>query len=168
MTIRYFAIACALGIVHAVFSAYWAAGGRWMLDTVGAFATEWVDSEPATARTALLVLALVKLAAAILPALAYMNRPRLAAQNRTWLPSLILGISWPGSVLLILWGGASFVGAVIGLVVSDENLDPGRSAGSSPDGVKYGHLFFDGIFLAWGAALLTALILSRKAPYQPR
>lgn len=128
-----------------------------MLDTVGAFATEWVDSDPAAARTALLVLALVNLGAAILPALAYMNRPRLAAQNRTRMPSLILGISWPGSVLLILWGGASFVGAVIGLIASDEN----RS-------VKYGHLFFDGIFLLWGAALLTALILARKTAYQPR
>lgn len=128
-----------------------------MLNTVGSFATEWVETEPQTARTALLVLTLVKLAAAILPALAYMNRPRLAAQNRTRLPAIVLGISWPGSVLLILWGGASFVGAVIGLIASDEN----RS-------VKYGHLFFDGIFLLWGATLLTALILSRKAPYQPR
>ncbi|MCJ0978509.1 DUF3995 domain-containing protein [Rhodococcus sp. ARC_M12] len=152
MTIGFFAIACALGIVHAAFSGYWAAGGRWMLDTVGSFATEWVDTEPQTARTALLVLTLVKLAAAILPALAYLNRPRLAARNRTRLPSLILGISWPGSVLLILWGGASFVGAVIGLIASDEN----RS-------VKYGHLFFDGTFLLWGAALVTALILARKA-----
>ncbi|MEK8073738.1 DUF3995 domain-containing protein [Rhodococcoides navarretei] len=157
MTIGFFAIACALGIVHAAFSGYWAAGGRWMLDTVGSFATEWVDTEPQTARTALLVLTLVKLAAAIFPALAYLNRPRLAARNRTRLPSLILGISWPGSVLLILWGGASFVGAVIGLIASDEN----RS-------VKYGHLFFDGIFLLWGAALLTALILARKAGYRPR
>ncbi|MGV8871677.1 MAG: DUF3995 domain-containing protein [Rhodococcus sp. (in: high G+C Gram-positive bacteria)] len=157
MAIRYFAIACALGIVHAAFSGYWAAGGRWMLDTVGAFATEWVDSEPATARTALLVLALVKLAAAILPALAYMNRPRLAAQNRTRVPSFVLGISWPGSVLLILWGGASFIGAVIGLIASDENRH-----------VKYGHLFFDGIFLLWGASLLTALILARRTPYQGR
>ncbi|OZC66125.1 hypothetical protein CH251_23935 [Rhodococcus sp. 06-462-5] len=157
MAIGYFAIACALGIVHAASSGYWAAGGRWMLDTVGSFATEWVDSEPETARTALLVLTLVKLAAAILPALAYMNRPRLAAQNRTRLPSLILGISWPGSVLLILWGGASFVGAAIGLIASDENRN-----------VKYGHLFFDGIFLLWGTALLTALILARKTPYQPR
>ncbi|OZE34371.1 hypothetical protein CH256_10805 [Rhodococcus sp. 05-2254-6] len=157
VAIGYFAIAGALGIVHAAFSGYWAAGGRWMLNTVGSFATEWVETEPQTARTALLVLTLVKLAAAILPALAYMNRPRLAAQNRTRLPAIVLGISWPGSVLLILWGGASFVGAVIGLIASDEN----RS-------VKYGHLFFDGIFLLWGAALLTALILSRKAPYQPR
>ncbi|MEH6793014.1 MAG: DUF3995 domain-containing protein [Rhodococcus sp. (in: high G+C Gram-positive bacteria)] len=157
MAIRFFAIACALGIVHAAFSGYWAAGGRWMLDTVGSFATEWVDTEPQTARTALLVLTLVKLAAAILPALAYMNRPRLAAQNRTRLPSFILGISWPGSVLLILWGGASFIGAVIGLIASDEN----RS-------VKYGHLFFDGIFLLWGTALLTALILARKAAYRTR
>jgi hypothetical protein len=128
-----------------------------MLSSVGSFATEWVDTEPQTAKTALLALALVKLGAAILPALAYMNRPRLAAQNRTRLPSSILGISWPGSVLLILWGGASFVGAVIGLIASDEN----RS-------VKYGHLFFDGIFLLWGVALLKALILSRKAPYRPR
>lgn len=128
-----------------------------MLSSVGSFATEWVDTEPQTAKTALLALALVKLGAAVLPALAYMNRPRLAAQNRARLPSSILGISWPGAVLLILWGGASFVGAVIGLIASDEN----RS-------VKYGHLFFDGIFLLWGAALLTALILSRKAPYRPR
>ncbi|MDV6232896.1 MULTISPECIES: DUF3995 domain-containing protein [Rhodococcus] len=157
MAIGYFAIAGALGLVHAAFSGYWAAGGRWMLNTVGSFATEWVETEPQTARTALLVLTLLKLAAAILPALAYMNRPRLAAQNRTRLPAIVLGISWPGSVLLILWGGTSFVGAVIGLIASDEN----RS-------VKYGHLFFDGIFLLWGATLLTALILSRKAPYQPR
>ncbi|MBY4127241.1 DUF3995 domain-containing protein [Rhodococcus fascians] len=157
MAIRYFAIACALGIVHAAFSGYWAAGGRWMLNTVGSFATEWVDRDPQTARTALLVLALVKLAAAILPALAYMNRPRLEAQNRARVPVLILGISWPGSILLILWGGASFVGAVIGLIGSDEN----RS-------VKYGHLFFDGIFLLWGATLLTALILARRTPYGQR
>ena len=128
-----------------------------MLNTVGSFATEWVDRDPQTARTALLVLALVKLAAAILPALAYMNRPRLEAQNRARVPVLILGISWPGSILLIIWGGASFVGAVIGLIASDEN----RS-------VKYGHLFFDGIFLLWGATLLTALILARRTPYGQR
>ncbi|MFY2789018.1 DUF3995 domain-containing protein [Rhodococcus sp. MALMAid1271] len=157
MAIRYFAIACALGIVHAAFSAYWAAGGRWMLDTVGAFATEWVDTEPATAKTALLVLALVKLAAAILPALAYMNKPRLTAQSRARVASLILGISWPGSVLLIAWGGLSFFGAVIGLIASDEN----RS-------VKFGHLLFDGIFLLWGASLLTALILARRTAGEPR
>ena len=128
-----------------------------MLNTVGSFATEWVDRDPQTARTALLVLALVKLAAAILPALAYMNWPRLEVQNRARVPVLILGISWPGSILLILWGGASFVGAVIGLIASDEN----RS-------VKYGHLFFDGIFLLWGATLLTALILARRTPYGQR
>ncbi|WP_179277658.1 hypothetical protein [Rhodococcus sp. 14-2496-1d] len=46
---------------------------------------------------------------------------------------------------------------MIGSIASDEN----RS-------VKYGHLFFDGIFLLWGAALLTALILARKTAYQPR
>lgn len=59
----------------------------------------------------------------------------------TRVPSLIFGISWPGSVLLIVWGGASFIGAVIGLVVSDEN----RS-------VKYGHLFFDGYLPALGGS----------------
>ncbi|WP_415971153.1 DUF3995 domain-containing protein [Rhodococcus sp. 077-4] len=149
MTNKYFAIACALGTIHAAFSGYWAAGGRWMLDTVGAFATDWVDTEPATARTALLVLTLVKLAAAILPL--------LAARGTVPLRAPIFAISWAGSVLLILWGGLSFGGAVIGLIASDENRD-----------VKYGHLFFDGIFLLWGAALLTALILARRTGKQPR
>ncbi len=120
-----------------------------MLDTVGAFATDWVDTEPATARTALLVLTLVKLAAAILPL--------LAARGTVPLRAPIFAISWAGSVLLILWGGLSFGGAVIGLIASDENRD-----------VKYGHLFFDGIFLLWGAALLTALILARRTGKQPR
>nr|WP_296776318.1 DUF3995 domain-containing protein [Rhodococcus sp. (in: high G+C Gram-positive bacteria)] len=140
----YFAVACALGVVHAAFSGYWAAGGRWMLDTVGAFATEWVDTEPTTARTALLALTAIKLAAAVLPL--------LAVQDRIPLRKPILAVSWAGSVVLILWGGLSFVGAVIGLIASADNR-----------GVKFGHLFFDGIFLLWGATLLAGLIIDRRA-----
>lgn len=140
----YFAVACALGIVHAAFSGYWAAGGRWMLDTVGAFATEWVDAEPTTARTALLALTAIKLAAAVLPL--------LAVQGRIPLRGPILAVSWAGSTVLVLWGGLSFAGAVIGLIASADNR-----------GVKIGHLFFDGIFLLWGAALLAGLIIDRRA-----
>lgn len=142
-TTGYFTAACIIGIVHAAFSGYWAAGGRWMLGTVGGWATEWVDTEPATAKTVLAGLTAFKLAAAVLPLLAQLGRVPL---RRT-----IFAISWVGSVLLIVWGGVSFAGAVIGLIATSENRD-----------VKIGHLFFDGAFFLWGAALLTGLILRRR------
>lgn len=114
-----------------------------MLDSVGSFATEWADTEPDTARMSLLGLTLVKLAAATLPL--------LAARGVVVPRAPVYIISWAGSVLLILWGGVSFVGAAIGLVLSAENR-----------AVKYGHLFFDGLFLLWGTALLAALLVARR------
>lgn len=138
-----FVAACVMGTVHAAFSGYWAAGGRWMLGTVGAWATEWVDTEPTTARSVLLGLTLFKLAAAVLPLLAYLGRVPLRRA--------IFALSWAGSILLILWGGLSFVGAAVGLVLTSENQH-----------VKLGHLFFDGLYVLWGAALLAGL---RATPY---
>ncbi|ORI21241.1 DUF3995 domain-containing protein [Rhodococcus sp. 1168] len=143
-TTRYFAAACIIGVVHAAFSGYWAAGGRWMLGTVGSWATEWVDTDPGTARSVLAGLTVFKLAAAVLPLLALLGMVPLRP--------LIFAISWAGSVLLIVWGGLSFVGAVIGLIASDDNRE-----------VKIGHLFFDGAFFLWGAALLAGLVSKRRA-----
>ncbi|MGA9873876.1 MAG: DUF3995 domain-containing protein [Rhodococcus sp. (in: high G+C Gram-positive bacteria)] len=140
---RCFVAACVVGVVHAAFSGYWAAGGRWLLGTVGAWATDWVDAEPATARSVLLGLTAFKLAAAVLPLLAHLGRVPL---RRT-----ILAVSWAGAALLLVWGGLSFVGAVIGLIASSEGRE-----------VKIGHLFFDGLFVLWGAALLLGLLARRK------
>lgn len=143
-TTRYFAAACIIGLIHAAFSGYWAAGGRWMLGTVGSWATEWVDTDPTTARAVLGGLTVFKLAAAVLPLLALLNRVPLRRY--------IFAISWVGSVVLIAWGGLSFVGAAVGLIATTENR-----------GVKIGHLLFDGAFFLWGTALLAGLILSRRA-----
>lgn len=114
-----------------------------MLGTVGAWATEWVGTDPTTAKSVLAGLTAFKLAAAVLPLLAHLGRVPLQRA--------IFAISRAGSVLLIVWGGVSFAGAVIGLIATSENRD-----------VKIGHLFFDGAFLLWGAALLTGLILRRR------
>ncbi len=113
-----------------------------MLGTVGAWATDWVDADPTTAHSVLAGLTMVKLAAAILPLLAHLGRVSLR--------QIIFAVSWAGSIVLILWGGLSFVGAMIGLIDAADNRD-----------VKIGHLFFDGVFLAWGAALLAGLIARR-------
>lgn len=113
-----------------------------MLATVGSFAVDWVETDPVTARSVLLGLTLVKLAAAVLPLLAYLGRVPL--------PRTIFAISWVGAGLLVLWGGLSFVGAAVGLLLSADNQT-----------VKVGHLFFDGAFLLWGAALLLGLRASR-------
>lgn len=140
---RWFVLAGVVGVLHAAFSGYWAAGGRWMLATVGTWASDWTDRDPATAGMVLLILAIVKLTAALLPI--------PAARGTTPLAWLVLGLAWPGAILLLLWGGVSFAGAGMGLVLT-----------SGPHTVQYGHLFFDGLFLVWGAALFTGLIHTRR------
>ena len=107
-------VALALGLVHAGFSAYWAVGGRWLLGTVGEWAVSLADRDPPRAGLALGGVALVKAAAAVIPAL-------LAYGRMPW-PRVWRTISWVGAVALVLYGGANVAisGAVLaGLVTAD-------------------------------------------------
>lgn len=54
------ALAALVGLFHAAWSAYWAAGGSVMADSVGSWAIEWVREAPAAARTALWAIAFAK------------------------------------------------------------------------------------------------------------
>lgn len=142
--------ACILGLVHAAFSLYWALGGQWLLATVGSFAVQAERESPAEAAAVLGAAALLKAAAAVLPL--------AAAYGRFPFPRLIRVLSWAGGAGLCLWGALNTAAA-------SAVLSGWISAGPDADieGLKGHAWLWDPLFLAWGAALLTYLWLSRRS-----
>lgn len=149
MTSRAFLVAAGLGTMHAAFSAYWAAGGDWMLASVGAWAVEARDDQRASVVLALAAIAVVKLVAAWFPYLAETGR---LPWRRLW-----RGISWPGSVFLIVYGLANVLvsGAVLLGLLGEEPENREALVGHT---VLWGPLF-----AAWGVALLLGLRASARA-----
>lgn len=147
--IGWFVAAAVLGLAHAVPSAYWALGGRALADTVGESARAFESVGPVGAALALGAVALVKAAAAVVPLVVELRRPR---GRRFW-----RAVSWVGSVVLVLWGAAGTVGGILalsGAVVPDGGVDRASAAG---------HAFlWDPLFLAWGSALLIGLVRTRR------
>ena len=145
--------ACAFGLIHAGFSAYWAFGGDWLLPTVGQWALRLADARPAQASIVLAAVALVKVAAAVAPVLnAYGRLPR----SRLWRV-----ISWVGASALILYGGANVIIAwlvLAGVITPTGGYDRTSMLGHA--------LLWDPLFLLWGLALLGHLLLSmdRRPP----
>src|SRR5699024_1498641 len=60
-------VALVLGLSHAFWSFYWAFGGTWMLDTVGHWAVVSQLHTPGQTFIVLIVIGLVKTAAAVIP-----------------------------------------------------------------------------------------------------
>lgn len=139
-------VACLAGLVHAASSAYWAAGGEWLLDTVGQWAVDLRRSAPVAAAWGLAGIAVVKTVAALVP----------VAVGRGWLRPVRLwrGLSWAGGTGLVVYGG-------VNVVVSNAVLLL-REPGSYDRAAMVGHAWlWDPLFLLWGAALLAHLWLSR-------
>jgi hypothetical protein len=151
-------VAAVLGLVHAAFSAYWALGGQWLLDTVGHWAVDLRASSPRSAGTGLGLIALVKVAAALIPV--------AVTRGRFPLPRLWRVVSWIGSIGLILYGGAN-------TLVSNLVLLGVMGDGAFDRAAMIGHAWlWDPLFLLWGLALLIHLVLSRslipRAPARSR
>jgi Protein of unknown function (DUF3995) len=140
--------ACTFGLIHAAFSGYWAFGGDWLLRTVGQWAVRLADAAPVQASIVLAAVALVKVAAAVVPVLnAYGRLP----WSRLW-----RAISWVGASALILYGGANVI--IAWLVLSGVITPTGGYDRMS----MLGHaVLWDPLFLLWGLALLGHLLLSR-------
>lgn len=141
----------ALGLVHAAASGYWALGGSWLVDTVGAWAREWRAEQPVTAAAVLLAVTLVKAAGAVVPVLVVDGR----LPARPW-----RALCWVGAGVLTVYGLANTVGAwlVWTGVVDSPAADP-----ASPDhAALLGHaLLWDPLFAAWGVLLGLGLRRSR-------
>jgi hypothetical protein len=151
-------LAALLGLVHAAFSAWWAVGGTWLLDTVGDWAVDLQAERPVAAGAGLAAIAAVKAAGALLPAVVGGHRPGGRSRVRTAVRSL----SWPGGVVLVAYGGLNTVVAWLvlgGVVVPDDGYDRAAMIGHAA--------LWDPLFLAWGLALLLGLRATRSGGAVP-
>lgn len=147
-------IAMVLGLVHAGWSLYWAFGGSWMLDTVGQWAVVSQLQTPRQTMLILLLIGLVKIAAATIPVAVEYGK---LGGRRFWRV-----ISWIGGVGLVLYGGVyagSALAVLAGLVVPEDGYDTR---------VMMGHAFlWDPLFFTWGLTLVISLALTRRTGSRP-
>ncbi len=134
-----------LGCIHAGFSLYWAAGGSWLVWTLGNSLLETFRGK----EWLLVPVAVIKLIAALAPIL---------LARRGW-PAyrLTRGICWLGALVLVAWGGLNAIAGnlvLAGLLRSPSGYDhPGM----------IGHAYlWEPLFLAWGLALALGLRATRK------
>lgn len=145
-----FAVAASVGIVHGMFSLYWALGGTWLLATVGGRMVE----QFADARGALALVGIVKLVAAVAP---------LVLALRGWpVRRPARAVCWTGAAVLVVWGGAGAVTAQLvlaGAVAPDGGVD---RVG------MIGHAWIrDPMFVLWGVALAVGLTRTRRRRTTP-
>ena len=98
--------ACVVGLLYAAVSLYWAAGGTRLLNTVGGSFARPGRANDATVIIAVWVAAVLKLAAALLPLLAFRNPRRQTRVARL--------LAWIAAGTLIIYGA---VLTIIGLLV---------------------------------------------------
>ncbi len=137
-------IAAVAGTVHGLFSLYRAAGGSWLVGTLG---RQLVD-EFAGKRWLLVPVAAIKIAFAVLS----LVLARLAwPGSRPWRI-----VCWAGAAVLVVWGG---VNTLTGNLVLAGVVVPG--GGYDHDGMVGHAWLWDPLFLVWGVALAVALLLTR-------
>lgn len=143
-----------VGAVHAAFSLYWAAGGGWLLDTVGQGAVQLQESNPIGTAALLLVVGAVKLAGASLPLIVELRPVELRPGARV--RRTIRFLSWTGGGFLVVYGTAyALLSASVlnGLIAVSGEVDQRGLAGHA--------YLWDPLFALWGAALLVGTWLTR-------
>lgn len=143
--------ACAAGAVHAGFSLFWAAGGTWLLDTVGEGAVRLQHTHPLGTAALLGAVTALKAAGAALPVIVE-RKPR--APFRT----LIRAAGWLGGCFLVVYGTAF---AVMSSCVLNGVITP---SGEIDRRGMIGHAcLWDPLFAVWGATLVIGLSLTGRS-----
>jgi hypothetical protein len=135
-------------LLYAAVSAYWGAGGTWLLDTVGGSLERLGRIHDATVIIAVWSAAALKLTAALLPLLAVTSR-------RTHLARLL---SWIAAGILTVYGA---VLTTTGLLAQAGVIH--SSAHAERRALTWHAYLWDPWFLAWGLLIATALIRSQPA-----
>lgn len=147
------AAACA-GSVHAGFSLYWAAGGTWLLETVGQWAVRAAEEGGPLVTGGLTAIGVAKLVASWVPVVVERRRPALL---RRW----VRAVSWVGAAGLLLYGGANTAIAALilaGVIRPDGGYDHAAMIGHA--------LLWDPLFAVWGLFLAVGLALTRDRPQE--
>ena len=128
-------IAAAAGVVHGGFTLYWAAGGTWLLGTVGMITEVFAD-----ARYLAFAVGIAKVAFALAPLL-------LDTELTRWMYRA-------AGAVLFLWGAISMMGAALGLMLGGGNNE-----------ALLGHLLiWDPLFAVWGAAVVAGSFRKENEP----
>jgi hypothetical protein len=137
-------IATVAGATHGLFSLYWAAGGNYLVSTLG----HQLVSTFADRRWLLIPVSVIKIGFAVLP----LVLARLGWPGRQFWRTAC----WVGAAVLVVWGG---VNTLVGNLVLAGILRPGE--GYDRAGMVGHAWLWDPLFFIWGAALVVALFLTR-------
>jgi hypothetical protein len=149
--------ACVVGLAYAAVSGYWAAGGTWLLSTVGAGLGQPGRADGLVIVAAVWAAAALKLAGAIVPLTATGRAPGRAAVLRTRLRLL----AWAEAVILTGYG---LVLTVAGWLVQAGLVAP--AAGADHRALAWHAFLWDPWFLLWGVLVAAALARSRPARWR--
>jgi len=147
-------LAAALGVGHALVSAYWALGGTALLDTIGGSLEAWGRERDPALVAGLWVIVAVKLVVALAaPVLAGVGASRLPAWTRGRVPRRLGGVA---AAVLVAYGGLL---TLVGLLVQAGVIE---AADDADDRALAWHAYlWDPWFLLWGLAVAGALWLTR-------
>jgi hypothetical protein len=141
--------ALAAALAYAAISAYWAFGGTWLLDTVGAnLATK---HQSVTLTLAVWAAVLLKAIGALVPLLACLP-PRRSRCHR-WLRAC----AWAEGAVITLYG---FVLTSVELTAQVGMIHPGKT--TDRRALAWHAYLWDPWFLIWGLLVITALLLTRR------
>jgi hypothetical protein len=141
--------AAVLAGLSATVSAYWLAGGTWLLSTVGGVVEEQGRQGGALVTAGLALVVVLKLAVAVL-ALALAHPPGDRRLRRLVEVTALLA-----GAVLALYGGALVAVGAVGLTgVLGQPADPSA--------LRWHVFFWDPWFLLWGVLLLVAALTRRR------
>lgn len=148
------AVAAALGVGHALVSAYWALGGTALLDTIGGDLERWGRERRPALVAALWGIVAVKLVVALAaPVLVGIGAGRIPAWARGRVPR---GLGWVAAVTLVAYGGLL---TLVGLAVESGVVDP--AAAADRRALAWHAYLWDPWFLVWGLAFCVSLLATR-------
>jgi len=147
--------ACVIGLAYAAVSVYWAAGGTWLLSTVGDGLGKPGRADGLIVVMAVWAAVVLKLVGAIIPVVAIGEAPGRAAA--AWKARLRL-LTWVETVILVGYG---LVLTGVGLLVQAGVIAP--AAGADHRALAWHAYLWDPWFLLWGLLVVAALVRSRHA-----
>jgi Protein of unknown function (DUF3995) len=142
-----------VGLLYAAISVYWAAGGIWLLDTVGASLVQAARDASAGVLFAVWAASVLKVIAAVLPLLAVRTDAPPGAGGRR----VFRVLTWVEAVILVLYG---LVLTVTGLLVQSGLVAAGATADHRT--LRWHAYLWDPWFLVWGLLVTAALLRSRS------